>query len=124
MSAYDLRNVSGRLAAAEALAGRIRELGACVNVENWDGEPDVDFSLPFLRGNIWLAWTPAAPMPIISWIAAAGLKLRASLPGAWYGNRPHHKATSEPADWPALFVALEIGLLAGIDGSAIERDET
>lgn len=119
---YDLRNAPGRLAAAEAIADRIRALGARVNIENWDGEPDVDFSVPFLRGNIWLAWTPAAPMPIISWIAGEGLKLRALLPGAWREEYPHRKATSLPETWPALFDALEIGLLAGIDGSAIDRE--
>ena len=119
---FDLRNAPGRLAAADAIALRCARYGVTARVEVWDGEPDVDFSVPFLRANIWLAYHAQAPMPIISWIAGEGLKLRAVLPGAWREEYPHRKATSLPETWPALFEALEVGLAAGIDGTAIERE--
>lgn len=118
---HTLRSIEGRRLAAEALALHARGFGATVVLEDWDGEPDVDITVWGLRANIWLAWLPAAPMPIISWVAQEGRKLRPALPGAWEGEGfPHYKATSIPADWPALFDALEIGICGGIDGSAFE----
>lgn len=123
MTAFDLKNVAGRRAAGEALAERARAIGAQAVVEDWDGEPDVDVAVPGLRANIWLAYMKAAPMPIISWVARDGRRFKPSLPGAWQGEgQPHYKATSLPDTWAQLFDALEIGLLAGIDGSAFELE--
>lgn len=120
---FDLRNVGGRRQAAAWLAERAEALGATVWVEDWSGDPDVDVSVPALRANIWLAWLPAAPMPIISWVARDGRKLKANLPGAWRGEGfAHYKATTIADTWAQLFEALEIGLLAGIDGSAFEME--
>lgn len=121
---FDLRNVTGRRAAGAAIAARAEALGVACVVEDWDGEPDVSVTVPGLRAHIWLAYMKAAPMPIVSWVAQGGRKLRPVLPGAWRGEGfPHYKATSLPNDWPALFVALETGILAGIDGTAFASEE-
>lgn len=120
---HDLSTVDGRRICASAIARRVRELGLSARIEDWDGEPDVDCETPSLRAMIGLAWHPQAPMPLIHWVAADGFYLRASLPGAWRDgpqNTGARKRTSEPATWPALYEALEIGLLASIDGSAFE----
>lgn len=121
---FDLSVPAQRWDAADAIAAKALSLGAEVGVERWEDDQDVTMRVPFLSCNIWTAWTPAAPMPIISWRAAQGLVLRQHLPGAWsqlteYAGR-HGKATSVPDTWAALFDALEIGLLAGIDGSAFD----
>lgn len=120
---FDLRNVAGRRAAARALVDHIEALGCRATLEDWDGEPDVTGSAPSLHAQIWLAWTPQAPMPIISWYGSA-YSLRDVVPGAWGRGdvNPYHRAktTSLPATWPELFDALEIGLLAAIDGSAFD----
>lgn len=121
---YNLRQRGERERAANDIAERARALGAQAAIENWDGEPDVDIAVASLHAQIWLAWTPAAPMPIISWYGAA-YPLR-GVPGAWHDddvNSSHRrKATSLPATWPELFDMLETGLLAGIDGSAFDFD--
>lgn len=118
---YDLSRVEQRRAAAEALRVFVVDrLGLACTVEDWEGEPDVDCRAPGLLGHIWLGWTRAAPMPIISWVADDPRQLVAVLPGAWRETHPHRKATSSPATWARLFDALEIGLLAAIDGSAFE----
>jgi len=118
---FDLSRVAGRLAAAEAVAEFARERGATVNIENWDGEPDVDVWLPTLRATIGMQWHKQAPMPIISWHRAQR-PLVGHLPGAWRqeGSFRNGKATSLPETWPALFEALEIGICAAVDGSAFD----
>lgn len=118
---FDLRQANGRRAAAEAIATFARERGAQATVEDWDGEPDVDVLLPSLRANVWVGWTKAAPLPIISWHRAARPLVQV-LPGAWRqdGAFRNGKATSLPERWPALFDALEIGICAAVDGSAFE----
>lgn len=120
---FDLAKRAEREAAAEAIADAARACGATVVVENWDGEPDVDITMPNLRATIWLGYTQAAPMPIISWYGATW-PLASTVPGAWteYGlNHAHgRKASSLPRSWPELFEALEAGLLASLDGSAFE----
>ena len=54
----------------------------------------------------------------------AARPLRAGLPGVWHigdVNRAHRrKATSFPFDMGALLTALEIGLLASLDGSCFD----
>ena len=117
---YDLSRVEGRRAAANALADHVRALGCAVAVEDWDGEPDVDFGHNGLGANIWLGWTPAAPMPIVSWYAQPGRQLAALVPGAWSEPFPHRKATREPRGWADLFDMVTAGLCAAIDGSAFE----
>lgn len=123
---YDLSRVEGRRAAASDLAAYARLFGAEVTVEDWDGEPDVDIRVPGGLATIWLGWTPAAPMPLISWVAAEGRRLRQYVPGAWgmlTDFAPaHRKATSHPADWAELFAMLEAGLCAMVDGTAFERE--
>lgn len=120
--AFDLSRVAGRRAAAEAIAERVRALGLDAVVEDWEGEPDVDCHTPSLSCNLWLAHTPAAPMPIISWYGAK-FPLQA-VPGAWPADFNAHrsKATSLPRDWAELFAMLEIGLLAAVDGTAFELE--
>lgn len=119
---YDLRKRPERERAAADIAARAEALGATVVIENWDGEPDVDITLPSLRATIWLAHLKAAPMPTISWYGAQ-YPLRA-VPGAWTDadvNSAHgRKATSLPATWPELFDMLEAGICAAIDGSAFD----
>lgn len=118
---YDLSRVKQRRAAAEALrAFVVDRLGLACTIEDWEGEPDVDCRAPGLLGHIWLGHTRAAPMPIISWVADDPRQLVAVLPGAWRETHPHRKATSSPATWARLFDALEIGLLAAIDGRAFD----
>lgn len=121
---YNLRKRAERERCADDIASRARALGATVEIENWDGEPDVDIRTPSLRATIWLAWTPAAPMPIISWYGAS-YPLR-GVPGAWRAeqvNSAHRrKATSLPATWPELFDALETGICAAVDGTAFDFD--
>ena len=56
---FDLATVEGRRAAAEAIRVRCAALGV---------QAVVDFALPFVRANIWLA-----PMPIISWVGLLGV---------------------------------------------------
>lgn len=120
---FDLSTVAGRREAAEAIRSHVVErLGLQANIEDWDGEPDVDCRAPGLLGTIWLGHTPAAPMPIISWVADSPRRLVA-VPGAWAQEYPHRKATSEPRDWAELFAMLETGLLAAIDGRAFELEE-
>lgn len=119
--AFDLSRVAGRRAAAEAIAERVRALGLDAVVEDWEGEPDVDCHTPNLSCNLWLAHTPAAPMPIISWYGAK-FPLQA-VPGAWGRDDVNRsKATSLPRDWAELFAMLEIGLLAAVDGTAFELE--
>ncbi len=119
---FKLSTAAGRLAAAEEIARRARDLGAVVDIENWDGEPDVDIRLPSLHATIWLGYTAAAPMPIISWYGARW-PLRGVL-GAWRDedvNAAHgRKATSAPSDWPSLFEALLSGICASLDGGAFD----
>lgn len=119
---FNLRLVGERRRAAEALAAHGRSLGAEATIEDWDGEPDVDFRTPTLQATIWLAWTPQAPMPIVSWHSATHW-LR-PVPGAWRAgdiNTSHgRKATSLCDNWPAVFEALTAGILASIDGSAFD----
>lgn len=119
---FDMSKASGRRAAARAIAERVERIGLVAVVEDRDGEPDVDVQTPSLRAAIWLGYTPAAPMPIISWHRAA-YDLR-GVPGAWLSvdiNTSHRrKATTLCKSWPGLFEALEIGLLASIDGSAFD----
>lgn len=121
---YDLRKRPERERAADDLAERARAFGARVEIENWDGEPDVQIFTPSLQANIWLAHLKEAPMPIISWYGAA-YPLRA-VPGAWtpdHVNDAHRrKASSLPGTWSELFDALEIGICAAIDGSAFDLD--
>lgn len=121
---YDLRKRPERERAAADLAERARAFGARVEIENWDGEPDVQIFTPSLQANIWLAHLKEAPMPIISWYGAA-YPLRA-VPGAWtpdHVNDAHRrKASSLPGTWSELFDALEIGICAAIDGSAFDLD--
>ncbi len=125
--AYDLSTVGGRREAAEAIRAHVVDrLGLQAHIEDWDGEPDVDCRAPGLLGTIWLGHTPAAPMPLISWVADSPRLLVAALPGAWFGNMhdiPARKRTSEPRDWAELFAMLETGLLAAIDGRAFELEE-
>lgn len=117
---FDLRNATGRRDAAAALAMHAELFGARVVLEDWDGEPDLSVSVPALNCNIWLAWTPAAPMPIISWRATRpGRDLLEVLSGAWRSGGTL-KATSKPETWPALFDALEIGICGGLDGTAFD----
>lgn len=120
--AFDLSQIGGRRAAARAIAEHCRQHGFEPVVEDWDGDPDVDVTTPSARANIWLGWTRAAPMPIISWVANSDLQFVSRLPGAWdegdgFSNR---KATSLPATWPALLDALIAGLCASIDGTAFK----
>lgn len=121
---YDLRKRPERERAADDLAARARAFGARVEIENWDGEPDVQIFLPSLQANIWLAYMREAPMPIISWYGAA-YPLRA-VPGAWTADQVNdahrRKASSLPGTWSELFDALEIGICAAIDGSAFDLD--
>ncbi len=119
---YDLRKRPERERAADDLADRARAFGARVEIENWDGEPDVQIFTPSLQANIWLAYLKEAPMPIISWYGAA-YPLRA-VPGAWTDDDGRRKATSLPATWSELFDALEIGICAAIDGNAFQLEET
>lgn len=124
-AAYDLSTAEGRLATARAIADHALHFGAVVSVENWDGEPDVDVTVPGGLASIWLGWTPDAPMPLISWVAAGERKLRASVAGAWHDgpqNVPSRKRTSLPADWPEFFAMLEAGLCALVDGSAFDKE--
>jgi hypothetical protein len=120
---FDLSKVAERRFAAKALATFARDRGATAVIEDWDGEPDVDITLPSLRATIGLQWHKAAPMPIISWHRAAR-PLVGHLPGAWQqeGSFRNGKATSLPETWPALFDALEIGICAAVDGNAFEKD--
>lgn len=119
---HDLSTHKGRLAAATHISDYVRfELGVRADIEDWDGEPDVDIRTPSLRANIWLMHCRPAPMPIISWHRPKpGVLFRRLLPGAWDELIPHHKATSLPADWSELFLALTVGICASIDGSAFE----
>lgn len=121
---YDLRKRAERERAARDIAERCREIGAQATVENWDGEPDVDIAVASLHAQIWLAWTPGAPMPLISWYGAKYPLV--GVPGAWFelDVNPCHrrKATSLPTTWPELFDMLETGLLAAIDGSAFDLE--
>jgi len=120
---FNLARVAERRAAAEAIVDHVvGRLGLDARLEDWDGEPDVDCLTPNLSAQIWLAHTPLAPMPIISWYGAR-FPLRA-VPGAWPAefNARRSKATSTPRDWGQLFEMLEIGLLAAIDGSAFELE--
>ena len=122
---YDLRKRPERERAADDLAGRARAFGARVEIENWDGEPDVQVFLPSLQANIWLAHLKEAPMPIISWYGAV-YPLR-PVPGAWTADQVNdahrRKASSLPGTWSELFDALEIGVCAAIDGSAFDLDD-
>lgn len=122
---FDLRTVEGRRAAAQAIAEHARGFGAVATVEDWDGEPDVDIRVPSGLATIWLGWTPAAPMPLISWVADAPWRLHQYVPGAWgmlTDFAPaHRKATSQPGDWAELFDMLAAGLCALVDGSALEE---
>lgn len=122
---FDLSRVAERRAAAAAIAEQVRAHGLHATIEDWDGEPDVDASVPFLSAAIWVGNTPAAPMPFISWHGAR-YPLRA-LPGVWTArdvNTSHRrKATSSPRDWPQLLDMLVDGLLAAIDGSAFDLDD-
>lgn len=119
---FNLARVAERRAAADAIVARVQALGLAARIEDWDGEPDVTCETPNLAAQIWLAHTPLAPMPIISWYGAR-FPLQA-VPGAWPADFNAHrsKATSEPRDWAELFEMLEIGLLAAIDGSAFDLE--
>lgn len=120
---YNLRRRAERERLADDIAKRARALGATVEIENWDGEPDVNIALPSLRATIWCV-SVQGEMPIISWYGAA-YPLQA-LPGAWRDdqvNSAHErKATSLPATYAELFEALETGICAAIDGGAFRLD--
>lgn len=116
-----LRTAKGRIAVADEVVALCERLGVPYRRDDWDGEPTLDIELPTLRAQIWLDWTPSAPMPVVCWIATSPRNLRATLPGAWVGSFPHRKATSVPETWAQFYEALEIGICAGIDGSALEE---
>lgn len=121
---FDLRDAGQRITAAWAIAEHVENFGARARVVEWDdGTPDVDISLPWLHANIWLDYTPAAPMPIISWVASAGRLFVPAYRPAWFSDTlvAHRKRTSTPETWYDLQLALEAGLCGGVDGTAFEQ---
>lgn len=121
---FDVAKVTERRRLAEALAECAREVGCAADIVGWDGEPDVDCAAPALSATIWVANLPASRVPLIHWYGAK-FPLRV-VPGVWPAafNAHRTKATSSPTNWTELFDMLRGGLLAAIDGTAFETEES
>lgn len=118
----DMTTATGRRAVAVELERFAERLGLPAVVEDWDGEPSVDIRTPSLGASIALIKAERDRPALISWYGAA--QPLQAVPGAWLSvdiNSSHRrKATSFVSSWSGLFTALEIGLLAAIDGSAFD----
>lgn len=108
-----------RRATCEALVDLAGRLGLPIEVQAYPrGEYDVDIETPNLRASIWLADVAGLA---VDWSRARWPL--APLSAVW-GKPSGHKATTHALRVETLLEALEIGLLASIDGAAFERVES